>query len=322
MKAIKFNLGWFVGLVIILVAGTALVVKAQQDTIQLAISPQVLDTQVNRGDVVTNDFRLTNGSDDTITINAIPKNFTPQGEDGAIDLTQDDTSYSLAKWISVEPKQVQIPANKTQDFKVTINVPDNAEPGSRFGSVVFATVPPESEGSGAVVSQEIAPVILVTVAGDLVESAEIADFYSVKNIWSNEPEAVLQARIKNNGNVHFQPTGSVVIKDTFGNEVTKVSLEQKNVLPDSIRKIDAKWPIDGFKIGRYSAELTVVYGDKDEIITSKTTFYIIPYQIILPIALVVIVVVFLVVKYRKRLRLALRVLSGKNVENTSKKDQE
>lgn len=318
MRALRLSVGWLLaGVATVLFAGA---VYAQQDTIQLAISPQVLDTQVNRGDLVENQFRLTNGSDEAITIKATPKNFTPQGEEGAIDLTTDDTTYSLAKWISVEPAEVVIPANKTQDFKVTINVPANAEPGSRFGSVVFGTVPPETEGSGASVSQEIAPVILVTVAGDLVESAEIVDFYSLKSIWSNEPEAVLQARINNNGNVHFKPTGVINIKDTFGKEVAKVSLGEQNVLPDSIRKIDARWPLDGVKFGKYKAELTVVYGENDEIIKSETSFYIIPYQIILPILLGISLLLFVIIRYRKRLLLAFKVLSGKQVEPSEKKN--
>jgi hypothetical protein len=320
MRAFRLSIGWLIGLFTAALLLWGSITIAQQDSIQLAISPQVLDTSANRGDVIVNQFRLTNGSDEEITINAIPKNFTPQGEDGAIDLTTDDTSYSLAKWISVEPSQVKIAANKTQDFKVTISVPANAEPGSRFGSVVFATTPPDSQGSGAVVSQEIAPVILVTVAGDLVESAEIVDFYSTKTVWSNEPEAIFEARIKNNGNVHFKPTGVVEIKDMFGNNVAKVSLEDKNVLPDSIRKIDAKWPIEGFKMGKYDAELTIVYGNNDEIVKSKTTFYIIPYQIILPVVAILSLMIFVLVKYRKRLALALKVLSGK--EAASKENKE
>ena len=313
----KRYLGLIISAVCVMVAVSVanINVQAQQDSVQLAISPQVLDIQVNPGDVTTNQFRLTNGSDTAITVKAIPKNFTPQGEDGAIDLTQDDTSYSVATWLSALPAEVTIPANKTQDFTVTMRVPGNAEPGSRFGSVVFATIPPETAGSGARVSQEIAPVILVTVAGDLVESAAITDFYALKSVWSNEPEVILQARVENKGNVHFKPTGVVEIFDIFGNSVTKVSLEDKNVLPESIRKIDAKWPIDGFKIGKYRAELTIVYGNDDQIVTAKTNFWIIPYQTIVPIAIGTLLVGLLVLRYRSRIALAFRVLSGKDTES-------
>lgn len=287
--------------------------QTQQNTIQMAISPQVLDLQANRGDVITNQFRLTNGSEESITVRATPKNFTPQGEEGAIDLTEKDTSYSIAAWLNAEPSLTTIPANKTHDFTVTMRVPDNAEPGSRFGSIVFATIPPESSGSGAKVSQEIAPVILVTVAGDLIESASIEDFYSLQTVWSKEPEIVLQARIRNNGNVHFKPSGVVEIFDMLGNSVAKVSLEDKNVLPDSIRKIDAKWLVEGFKVGKYRAELTLVYGENDEIVTAKTSFYIFPYQTIVPLIAGIALISILTFRYRKRIKLALKVLSGKDV---------
>lgn len=322
MRLRKLSFGWTVGTIAVILIASIGFVKAQApDRIQLAISPQVLDTQVNKGDSISNEFRLTNGSDEAITIVATPKNFNPQGEDGAIDLTTDDTTYSLAKWITVQPQTVIIPAKSTQSFDVDINVPGNAEPGSRFGSVVFATTPPESDSAAAVVSQEIAPVILVTVAGDLVESAEVVDFYPTKSVWSNENEIILQSRIKNNGNVHFKPTGSVVIKDVFGNEVTKISLEDKNVLPDSIRKIDAKWNQPGFRIGKYTADLTVVYGDNDQIVKSSTTFYIFPYQVILPIVIAIGLILFVIVRYRKRLLLAVKVLSGKPTEDKNTKEE-
>jgi len=290
---------------------TATTAQEELDQVRLAISPQVIEVSANPGDTIENEIRLDNLSDGVIQIETINKNFTPRGEEGAVDLTEDDTTYSLADWITVTPQNVVMDAKTSQDFSMVINVPENAEPGGHFGSVVFKTVPPKNEDGAATVSQEIAPIILVSVAGDVIEAAEIASFKSIKSIWSNERPIQFETRIQNNGTVHFKPTGTVTIKNMFGNEVTTINLEEKNVLPESIRRIVTDWD-PGFSIGRYSADLTVVYGEDKQIITSTATFIVFPYQTVVPIAILVVGLLYVSIRFRKRIGLAFRVLSGKS----------
>lgn len=299
--------------VLTVIAATSAFSQQQADTINLGISPQVIEVSANPGDVVENQIRLTNGGELPVVIEVIPKNFLPSGEEGAVDLTEDSTSYSLAEWIAVTPSSVVIPAKKTQDFDIVITVPNNAEPGGHFGSVVFKTVPPPGgESQAAEVSQEIAPVILVSVAGDVDEVASIESFMSSKNFWSNERPITFETRIRNEGNVHFKPSGTITIKNMFGQEVTTIVLEEKNVLPDSVRRIVSEWSDPGFAIGRYTADLTVVYGEDDTILTDSTSFIVFPYQTIVPAVLLIGLIVFVLIKFRSRIGAAGKVLSGRN----------
>ncbi len=301
----------------------AIPVSSQEnlESITLGITPQILDVTANPGELLENNFRLTNASSQEVVITTTPKNFTPRGEEGAVDLTVDDTSFSLADWITVSPQDVSIGPGQTQDFTVGISVPSDAEPGSHFGSVVFQTVPPEQPGSTALVSQEIAPVILVKVAGDIVETAEIVDFTTGESTYSDQKTVDFLARIENTGSVHFKPTGTIEIKDMFGSTVETIDFNQQNVLPDSIRQITTSWDIGGFKIGRYTAELTLVYGDSNEIRKATTSFIIFPYQTLVPIGLAAVAVVFVLVRFRKRLLLAAQVLSGKDSTDKSSSDK-
>jgi hypothetical protein len=300
-------------MVVMLAFGSLTATRAQDDLdrVELAVSPQVIEISANPGETKENQIRLDNLSEGTVQIEAINKNFTARGEEGAVDLTEDDTTYSLAKWMTVTPSTVTMPAKTSQDFSVVIDIPEDAEPGGHFGSVVFKTVPPENEDGAATVSQEIAPIFLVSVAGDVIEKAEIASFNSTKSFWSNERPIQLETRIKNDGTVHFKPSGTITIKNMFGSEVATIKLEEKNVLPDSIRRIVSDWD-PGFSVGRYSADLTVVYGEDKQILNSTTTFIVFPYQTILPIAIVTFGLLFVVIKFRKRIGAAMRVLSGKS----------
>ena len=292
---------------------TSLAGAQQAEQVNLAISPQRFEISANKGDSSEDVVRLTNGSESVVEIETIPKNFTPVGEEGGVELTEDDTTWSLADWITVSPNTAIIPAGATQDFTITINIPDNAEPGGHFGSVVFKTVPPAGSDAGAAqVSQEIAPVILVKVAGDITETANIESFDATKSFWSNEDVISFETRIGNTGNVHFKPSGSVVIKNMFGNIVTTINLDEQNVLPDSVRKLVTEWNDPGFSVGRYTADLTLIYGADNTILTETTTFTVFPYQTLVPAILLIGLTLFVLVKFRKRVGKAAKVLFGNN----------
>jgi hypothetical protein len=93
-------------------------------------------------------------------------------------------------------------------------------------------------------------------------------------------------RLKNNGNIHEQPSGQVTITDMFGKKIAavNVNLPPRNILPHSIRKFDQ--PLDSSVIGdkklfgRYTAKLSITYGANNQVVTSSTTFWVIPYRLI------------------------------------------
>ncbi len=315
----RLNFRWVLSVAVLAAALISLfawqIVRAQEaDQVSLTMSPQLIEVTANPGDEpIVNTIRITNNSDLPVELLATPQNIVPTGEEGGSVPTEDETSFSLAAWITVEPEAVSVAPNTTQDFTVTIAVPGNAEPGGHYGTVTFETVPGDStEGAGASVVQRLAPVILASVAGDIVEEGGIESFASTKSFWTNEKPILFETRLNNTGNVHYKPTGTITIKNMFGNEVTKIVVEERNVLPDTIRKLETEWSDPGFAVGRYTAELDLVYGEDDNQIHAETTFIIFPWQTILPIAVVVIVLLFILVKFRSRLGAAFKVLAGKN----------
>lgn len=300
------------GLILPALVGLAAVVgvRAQQATqVTISVSPTVFELSANPGDSISNSFRIINGTDQELTLQATPKNFTASGEEGAVDLTEDETSFSLASWISVEPRQTVIPARGSQTFDFTIDVPANAEPGGHFGSVIVNTQPIAIDASGAAVSQEAGPLILVSVAGDIKKGGQIAEFKAQKGFWETGP-IVLETRVENQGNVHFKPSGTITIKNMFGQQVTTIDLEERNVLPGTIRKLVNEWN-PGFAAGKYTADLTVVFEDGQNVATASTSFIVFPWKVIIPAILGVILLIFLLVKFRRRIAAAGRALAGK-----------
>ncbi|MCX6806669.1 MAG: hypothetical protein NT135_00895, partial [Candidatus Berkelbacteria bacterium] len=109
-------------------------------------------------------------------------------------------------------------------------------------------------------------------------------------------------KIANLGNVHFKPQGEITVKNWRGKIVEKVALNQQkgNILPDSTRKFEEKWQTNKLKIGRFSANLHIVYGESEKTLDGKLIFWIIPWWIFLILAVFVVLIVVLIIFLKKR----------------------
>jgi hypothetical protein len=283
----------------------------------ITVSPLVFELSANPGDQLRNSIQVTNTTATPLNLTVDARNFVALGEEGQPGLTEEETTFSLAKWVTAEPAEFTIDAKATQTINFAINTPVNAEPGGHFGSIVVHTKPGGGEGQVAI-AQEVAPLVLLKVAGDIKEGAEISSFKANPN-FSEKGPVNFELRIKNTGNVHFKPLSSVVITNMFGQEVGKAQFDPRNVLPDSTRKFETSWKPD-FLFGRYTATATIVYGSENQVIQTTTTFWGFPTTLALMIGIPLILLGVLIFLGRKRLGRSFKVLFGKEqVAETKKK---
>lgn len=313
MRAHVLKLNIFLFL-FVLIASMLLVVapkaNAQQtESITLNVTPTVIELDGNPGDTLEGSFKIVNGSEISLLLNAIAKNFTASDEVGGVNITEDDTSYSLAKWVTIDPVSAEVDARGSQIFNYTIDIPEDAEPGGHFGSLIVKTEAVRVDLTGPSVAQEVGPLVLVRIAGDTFQEASIVEFNTIDSFVEKGP-VTFETRVKNTGNVHFKPKGKIEIKNMFGSVVTTIDLDEQNVLPDSIRKLTNDWNPTGLTVGRYTADLTVVYGVDDTIVTSSTTFVVFPYKTIIPITVFVLLTVFIAINKRERIKKAINVLKN------------
>jgi hypothetical protein len=279
----------------------------------LAVSPPTFELSANPGDKLERSIRVDNLVDKPIPITVDRRNFAALGEEGQAVLTEEVTPFSLASWIKVDPTTVTIPAKASHVFKFTVAVPANAEPGGHFGSIVFRTLPPSpSQSGGYAVGQEIGSLLLLKIAGNAREQAQIESFQATRDFWESGP-IEFESRIKNLGNIHIKPTASITISDMFGRKVAVVPVDPLNVLPNSTRRLPAVWKGQGL-FGRYTATLSVSYGDKQQIITSTTSFTVIPYKPIVATLLVGTLIGFIIYRGRRRIARSLKILFAKDIE--------
>lgn len=208
------------------------------------------------------------------------------------------TGFELTDWITADATELLVPAKGKASFDFTLNVPDNASPGSHFGGVFVSVDPPEIKSSGAAVGYQVASILSIRVSGEAVEQASIRQFSTSKFLYGSQ-HVEFNVRIENTGNVLVRPSGPLEINNMLGNQVgTMIFNESRSgVFPNDTREFaDVVWQGDSIGFGRYEAILSPVYGDQGakKTMSSTVVFWILPMNIIGP-ALAILAVVFLVI---------------------------
>lgn len=306
----KNKLKYFLGLLSLIIVGYCFIsqVRAALPGEGLTISPPILEIELNPGESKTNIIRISNPT--SSIVQAYPKvmDFKAKGETGEpafIEQDERNSSYSLAKWITFEETKIALAPEQVKEFRYTISVPSNAEPGGHYGAVFFVSEPPEKESQSSQVSLStmIGSLVLVKVPGNIIEKATIEDFYPDKKIYILPPANIV-TRIVNLGNVHIKPRGSLEIKGWFGAPKEKLVFNETggNVLPDSARKFENKWSFGKLAFGLFNLKLEVVYGESEKALIKSASFWIIPWWLIIILVILTLLFLFkfLKNKFRKR----------------------
>jgi hypothetical protein len=295
--------GFFLAAFVLTVSLLATPTSAQEGTGQaLEIAPPVLNLSGDPGQTVEAEIILRDVSDSPLIVTNQINDFVASGEDGTprILLNNDDeeSPYSMREWFNPISEFTLEPRTLTR-LPITLNIPSNTAPGGYFSVIRFTGTPPEVSGNGVGLSASIGALVFVNVNGDAKEELSIEEFYTSigdrrSGLFQTAP-VDFNVRLNNTGNTYEQPSGQIKVTDMFGNTVAtvNVNLPPRNVLPGSIRKFEA--PLDSSVIGNkilfglYTADLTVTYGENEQPITERVTFWVIPYTLIGIIILALIV---------------------------------
>jgi hypothetical protein len=242
----------------------------------LTIIPPKFELFGNPGDTINEKIRVRNESDNPVTYSVVIEDFTTTGEEGQVVLEEGDTvsSFSLAKWIETSTKDVILQPKEEKAINFIINIPKNAEPGGHYASILFqAGENTPLEGGGAKVAHRIGSLVLLRVSGNVSENAIIEEFSAPKYQERGPVEFML--RLKNDGNAHVIPQGTIVVTDMFGKKVDEVPLEGRNILPGATRKMTTSWNKNNI-MGNFTATMIATYGQDKQPLTASVRFTVIP----------------------------------------------
>lgn len=271
----------------------------------LSISPLTFEITVNPGESISNVVKISNLGDYSVQVKMEAQDFTAAGEIGQVVVREElSETYSLAKWISIEEETFELEPHSQKLINFTISVPPDGEPGGHYGTILASTIGGGAP-AGAMIVQKVGALLLTQVAGKVEELLWVKSFEAPR--FSEYGPIQLVSRFENQGTVHLKPRGFISITNWLGKEVASLPLGQKNVLPNSIRKISTTWD-KHWLFGKYTATLAAIYGFTNEPVSAVISFWVIPWKIVGAIILFSLLLVVFLYKTRKRWKMALRVL--------------
>lgn len=218
--------------------------------------------------------------------------------------------YSLKDFLLPEVREFTVASGERVTIPVTVSLPIDAEPRGYYGAIIISAKDQETEGSangGATgvtkLVTRLGSLFLVRVAGEVEESSVLEVFKPLGSgvgVFSSHPEG-FELAVRNEGNVHLVHFGEVTIRNMFGREVTRLPINAFFSLPDMLRYREVRWPAS-FLIGYYTASIDLYkgFGEVEQSMhTSKISFWVLPWHVVLPIILVATLLVWLI-RYMKK----------------------
>ena len=291
----------------------------------ITISPLVFDLEADPGEILENELRIYNSGDQKILVEMKADTFVPVGEEGSVQIVDLEAelegSYSLKKWIKIEPDIFELEPRQEKIVNFTIDLPKNAEPGGRYGSLV-ATVGGEGSiiggGGGSQIMQKVASLVLLAVAGETKENLLVKEFKGPDFQEYGPVNFVL--KLENQGTIHARPKGFVAVANWQNKKIAELPIPQSAVLPGAKRTINIIWNEKNI-LGKFTATLVGFYGLSNTPISASWTFWVWPWKITLVILIVVILLLILLIRGRKRVGAAMRILFKGEKNSQSPVDQ-
>ncbi len=277
-----------------------------QESLSVTVTPPMFQLTIGPGESWSSNIKVVNNNTYDVTYAPQVVDFEAQGESGQgkfVPLIESFASEprstnSLGSWIELSTEPFTIKAGKSADVPFTVHVPENADPGGHYAAIMIGPKEEDSAtGSHMRVSSFVTSLLMVRIKGDIIESGRIREFTTDKTLYQ-KPEANFALRFENTGNTHLRPQGTITLYNMWGKERGQVLINESsnfgNVLPRSIRKFEFAWTGEDtlFDIGRYSAVVTLTYGDDGRQNTSATTyFWVVP---VVPVLVTLGVLLFMV----------------------------
>lgn len=265
----------------------------------VAINPTRIEITATPGEHVESSFNFWNGTDAFLPVHLQAADFSPQGEEGQVAVDGPEAAVnSLKSWLTPEYADMNVAPKQEFEFRFSLDVPANADPGSHWGTLLVITSPQSGSGSGASIQTRIGLIILANVLGDAREKLSLESFSAPRFLQS--PPLELAARFRNEGTVHEAPAGTIEVRNWLGSLVATGTLPLRNVLPGNVRRVSAQVG-DGIWLGRYTVSLSARYGDGNEELKATAKLWAVPWRKYGAWVLIFAAFVALLIWRRKRL---------------------
>ena len=282
-----------------------------QESLPLVVAPARQQTALDTGGKESLIIKFFNESN--VPISGIIKavDFIVQGNDGKPILLENfnvpvTSRYSASTWIKLPYERATIPPGTVLKVQFDVSVPKNALPGGRYVAIYFeqtgydlgTTITTLQQGESSV-SPRIVGLLNIKVNGPISEKSSVLKFTAP--LFSEFGPITTTTEIYNSGNYHITPEGKISLFDFLGRKINEVSLEKKNIFPESSRIFETAI---GSKLlfGKFKLTLLASYGEANQVLSAATYIWVFPVRLILAIVLGISIIVLLIITIWKLLK--------------------
>lgn len=290
---------------------------AQTNSLSVGVSPTSEKITLAPGDEYPGEIVFWNLSQTTTTYAVAVRGFkAAENMPGtAIPLTEEEDSqslYSASSWFELEKESIELVPNKNIKIKYTITVPADATEGEYNAEVFLLSEEDDSEKTGTYASTVLGSgvPILIKIGDEFIESAELVYFQADKKIYEF-PDVIFTTNIKNLGNTHIAPVGEIAITNIFDQEIDRIKFNGSN--QSLLRENSGTYEDEWYNKALLSTDKKIMFGPmKANLVATyrtispgfapligETTFWIIPWKIILGILLAIILLILILRKKKK-----------------------
>lgn len=266
-----------------------------QARIPLVVAPARQSVAVDPGKTENLQIKFFNESISPISGNLKVVDFIVTGKDGSPVLLEDQ----INDWVKLPYTKATIPSGDVLKVNFKVEVPKNAVPGGKYAAIIFETVGQTTTGqlsqsteneSASLVAPRIVGLLSIRVNGPVTESAFVNMFKTPKFLEFGKIPVYFE--IMNKGGYHITPNGQLTLTNWMGKEIEKVTIEDKNIFPNTQRvyqeKLGSTW-----MFGKYKINLEANYGETGKTVLAESYVWVIPVTIIVIIVFSALIAVLL-----------------------------
>ncbi len=269
-----------------------------QAKVSIKVQPSLIEERIDPGQNIERTVDVTNFSSEPQTLYLSVRDISSVTDDGQPKFAGEGekTPYDVSKWVTFSMTSFDLAPGETRRVPFKVTVPSEVSPGGHYGGIIFTQNPPEIQNSGTGVGYQVAMLLSLRVSGEIREEAQVRDFHTDKMVYGKTP-VLFQTKVENPGNVIVRPRGPVDIVNMFGKRVDTVRMNDAAaaVFPGVTRPFEVEWESADLHFGRYTATLVLAYGEEGKQNTTPviTRFWILPTNIIIPVAIFLIFFILL-----------------------------
>lgn len=287
-------------LVMLLMCGAPLSVHAY------TVAPLIIDKTVEPRAIETTDIVVTNATGAILQLFPAVNNVTvgtTGGVEAFVDAAMSDRTTSLASWIELSRKPLELKPGEAATTTLTIRVNPDAAPGTYHALVSFPDGRNRDEAEALIPKGGVpGTIVSITIAKNSREELGLSGFRVERFVLSPNNKAASYT-VENTGDTDIFPTGDILIFNHRGVEMANIPVNPSGMAVKAGETIvfTETIPTAGL-VGKYKAYLSLQYGsDKRAQIQDTAFFYAVPWKklIVLFLGLLCVAIAISLVVHRR-----------------------